>query len=1539
MSDALADPHNAMDVDETVARESEGEGDVIPPTGNLDDSSEEEESDEEEERRVRDGFIVDEDDDDDGDDDDDVKRHKKRRKRRKHSRREEDGDDAEMLEDDDLDLLEENTGRRIERNPHQLTRLRRGRSQSPPGKQSKRASKSDRGNDIVADIWNDDDEGAIDADDDVQDDDDMGGFIDDDEDEDNALGEDERLALREEKRKKMRKVISGHDMIGIDRGAWDEITEVFGEGDDYDWALEGDDEGTEDPDMPKDELRLQDVFEPSEIKARLLTEDDDLIRGQDIPERMQLLTSSLSTTATLSLHPAFSFTDLNAAAEWVASRLGGRIVQEFYVPSGKHFRFLSHIIRAVRDALDMLLCQNLEVPYVWTHRRDSLCHFEVSIRVELLTLDELWRVYILGQRFRSLLERKRGLESLYERLAVHDRYYETDLRSKLETVEMVADTTEWLNMQYHDRKKDSLALQFHDTDPEQAAAEKKHKAPSRISAYEVLKKSVISKLAQGYGISPQEVVQNFASNAKLHFAVDQDVPPLEYAEQFIDPATPGSGNAKDILAKARMILATELGKDPILRHNIRELFKDHATVTVIPTEKGVSKIDDFHPYNAFKYLKDKPLKLMMTSSQYMHILRAETDLLVSIDIRLNSNAQEEFTSKLLEAFLSDNYSDTVKAWNDERELVVKEVMDNFLMPLGGKWVKEWAREEVEDHLANVCADELHKRISVLGYMAAPKDMPKEHPLPQQCPGPDVTPEILAISWGQGNPQKDAITIVFLDEVGRLREHTQIDNLFESEPRREFLDIIRRRRPKAIVVGGFSIHTMKLQEKVKEMLEKESGIVPSEVRGDDENSGWGGGGGGGSGWGEGGGGLQDAWLGSLPVSYVSDEVARIFQHSKRAADEFSALSPIGRYCVGLARYAQSPLLEYASLGGDLPAITFDEDAQQLVPREKLLIALERRLVDVVNYVGVDINRAVNEAYYYHLLPFVAGLGPRKAQHLKKKIAAIGGTLLNREQFVKVMTKQIFMNTAGFLRIPQDPDFDPRDSKRPRHDDVSDSPDALDQTRVHPEDYELARKMATDALDMDEEDVKDEHPSHVISMVIADKNKEKKLSELSLDEFADNLMESSKESKRHTLDCIKNELLNPFSDGRHEFRLPSHWEIVTMLTSETQKSLRIGLIVSVMVTRIKDNYVHVRLASGIDGIINWAYLAETPMTSQAEVEKIITKGQTLPAVIIHVKDDRNIAVELSSRPTHIAAGDAEYRRVRPEEEFYDQARAERDREILQRRKRHETGQARRVLKHPMFHNFNSQMAEEYLARQPRGDVVIRPSSKGASHLAVTWKVDHGLYQHIDVTEVDGDGSANIAGRLVVDETYSYSDLDELIVNHVKAMARRVDDLMAHEKFKPGTQEDLEHFLREYVKAYPTKSIYAFSLNRQRPGHFNISFLANKDSQIITWPVKVTPQFYQLFDSTAPSVPQLTDAFKLRHLHETTKAAAGGKTPYGAGLGMTPAGGRTPGGRTPGHATPGRMSIRQPGRTPNPYAPAPPGPGSMGPPPLPGVYSGHR
>ena len=325
---------------------------------------------------------------------------------------------------------------------------------------------------------------------------------------------------------------------------------------------------------------------------------------------------------------------------------------------------------------------------------------------------------------------------------------------------------------------------------------------------------------------------------------------------------------------------------------------------------------------------------------------------------------------------------------------------------------------------------------------------------------------------------------------------------------------------------------------------------------------------------------------------------------------------------------------------------------------------------------------------------------------------------------LLTMKIFLNAAGFLRIVQDAELK---ASRGRRNEEVDVADPLDNTRIHPEDYELARKMATDALELDEEDVHDEHPSHVVSLIMEDSDADKKLDELNLDDFAVNMYETNQDKKRHTLNVIRAELVRPFGEQRDKFVRPNPIEVVMMLTGETKRTLRVGLIVSVLVVRVKPNFVAVRLDSGIDGMITSQYIADE---SVPDASIVLKKGQTIQGVIIDVK--LNLAtdsfwVELSSRPNDLRQGDSQYRRVR-HDEHWNHPQYERDLELQARKKRAEVDRTRRVIKHPNFHNFNAQQAEQYLDGQQRGDVVIRPSSKGIDHLAVTWKVDDKLFQHI-------------------------------------------------------------------------------------------------------------------------------------------------------------------------------------------------------------------
>jgi hypothetical protein len=177
-----------------------------------------------------------------------------------------------------------------------------------------------------------------------------------------------------------------------------------------------------------------------------------------------------------------------------------------------------------------------------------------------------------------------------------------------------------------------------------------------------------------------------------------------------------------------------------------------------------------------------------------------------------------------------------------------------------------------------------------------------------------TPSVLSMSWGTGDFHKDEITVVFLDQEGRLRDNTTIGNLTDPEPVEELLELIQRRKPEVVVIGGFTISTSKLYKNMHAFLR---GSTPNPDLGADLGTA-----------------LAPQYSHTainIPVIYVHDEVARLFQHSKRAELELGSLTTLAKYCVGLARFTQSPLNEYAALGEDITAITFDEESQNLVSR--------------------------------------------------------------------------------------------------------------------------------------------------------------------------------------------------------------------------------------------------------------------------------------------------------------------------------------------------------------------------------------------------------------------------------------------------------------------------------------------------------------------------------------------------------------------------------------------------------------------------------
>lgn len=184
--------------------------------------------------------------------------------------------------------------------------------------------------------------------------------------------------------------------------------------------------------------------------------------------------------------------------------------------------------------------------------------------------------------------------------------------------------------------------------------------------------------------------------------------PRNYAIEFADPAS-AFMDAESVINGALLILTTELAKEPTLRKEIRHAFRDFGIISVRPTDLGATKIDEMHPYYAFKYLLDKPVEMFRNSPQFLQILAAETEGLVSVDIRIGREKLNQLTISIYDVYLDSTYtSDDAKEWNHFRERVIVDTLTHHLLPLGTRYIRDWLRDTEEDFIANRCASKLEE---------------------------------------------------------------------------------------------------------------------------------------------------------------------------------------------------------------------------------------------------------------------------------------------------------------------------------------------------------------------------------------------------------------------------------------------------------------------------------------------------------------------------------------------------------------------------------------------------------------------------------------------------------------------------------------------------------------------------------------------------------------------------------------------------------------------------------------------------------------
>jgi len=171
----------------------------------------------------------------------------------------------------------------------------------------------------------------------------------------------------------------------------------------------------------------------------------------------------------------------------------------------------------------------------------------------------------------------------------------------------------------------------------------------------------------------------------------------------------------------------------------------------------------------------------------------------------------------------------------------------------------------------------------------------------------------------------------------------------------------------------------------------------------------------------------------PIYYVivNEAGASVYSASKLASEEYPDINVSIRGAISIARRIQDPLAELVKIE---PKHVGVGQYQHDVNQPRLDEALKGVVEDAVNNVGVDLNTASPS-----LLQYISGITKPVAGNIVK-FREQNGKFKDRKDLMKVprLGPAAFIQCAGFLRI-------------------TDGANALDNTAVHPESYEPAKKL--------------------------------------------------------------------------------------------------------------------------------------------------------------------------------------------------------------------------------------------------------------------------------------------------------------------------------------------------------------------------------------------------------------------------------------------------------------------------------------------------
>lgn len=1499
------------------------------------DSSEEEEDDEEDEEEMKD-LINDEEEEEEDESDSDAEGAGTKRSH------DYDEDGSSSLEDDDLDLIKENTGVEVVKKK----KYKRIRTISDDDSEEEVDTGKRIQNELfgsAAPLDSDDEDVNVQKSRPTQQDLDLD--VDNDEESDSDDGfivdDNDQPIYKKPKKRGARytdtAMQQAQETFGVDFDFDDLEEDDYGDdyedgyGDDYE---EEDENGEPRPRKKKTGRKsIYDVYEPAELARSHMTDFDQQIRAKDEPERFQLRQTALTEAED---------EELEKEAEWIFQVAFDQPIISRQGPMKNHDPIagkISEIIKPeIKYALSCIRNEKLEVSFIAAYRREYVptisksfddtrnlwtiykydeqwCRLQAS-KKNLLNLYLDMRTYIdtkvsEDQRMRKItdydLERVHNIRTFHdlEDSRLHFKLYYSTLVAEMKIFNLEKTIAEKKTAKEQrkaakeaeaaakaaraaergddeqepaeeEQEEDAEAEADKEEDTDEVTEEEKlykrlskFKISSTRDIYQRCRQDNIGSLVQKFGLTPEQFGENLRDDYQRNYVTPHHTRPLDEAANYLGPNV-RFPTSEAILKAATYMFSREISSDPLIRQTVRKYYFENAVINVKPTLLGVKEIDENHPCYRFKFLRNKPVT-SLEGEQFLHLTNAERDKLLEIKFSIEpvdttdprKNLVSPYYESLKALYYSDLYSIAIKEWNDQREESIRSALDKYLLPCFEKQLREKLVREAQDYIIRSCGIKLHEWLSVAPYAPDPTfDEYDEFELRNGT-------RICGFSFA---PEGDAPCFAaIVDAEGELIDHVRLPNLCvrkrpdrmnalerenQAKDRVKLKQFIIGKKPHAVALVADTIQTKYICQNLAQILDELH---------------------------------EDDGMPLIPIKIVDNQLSSVYMGLKRANDEFPDFPPLLLQAISAARKLSDPLIEYAKLctaDNDIACIRF-HSLQDDLPKEEFINSLYQEFVTVTNAVGVDPNRAIAHQHTSDVMQFVAGLGPRKVAHLMRSIKKLdtGGQLVNREQLVDPigMTAVLYMNCSGFLKLDTD-------TLSEYYPDAHITP--MDSTRIHPQSYGLAKKIANDALDYDDQ-ASEEQTANAIEEIL---DCAEKLDELDLNAFARELDEVQNQGKKaFTLQNIREEFQCRYKDHRVTDKNPSQEAIFTMLTKETTETFYMGKLITCQVVAIPrkkpnssqldmanpvklDDSVHWRcpfclrsdfqdlsvvwnhfdtndcpgyaigvrcqLDNGLTGFIPTKYLSDKEITDPSERVQI---GQTIHARVLKV-DTEKFSCDLTCRTSDLLDREGKLKPIK--DQHYDEASEAQMKQELEAKSRRAARRpyCKRVIVHPAFENIDYKACEKKLATMEQGAAIIRPSSAGQTFLTLSWKVAEGINAHINIKE-EGKANAFSLGQQLFIEGESYEDLDEIIARYVQPMASFARDILNHKyciKLPDGIDEEVALQNTLFIEKQATQCFpYRFCPSRKRPGKFLFGYIPKNKPRIEYMTVTPTGiRFRQLY-----------------------------------------------------------------------------------------------